>query len=223
MATLVSIVAIALLSVAACETTAPALRPEAPFAPAAGLPSAGDEPGIFVNGERVDGHDARLVLAELRLATDHDDIESSDVIKGSAAIGLYGADASSGIVRINLKSSGGGPATVVDVIHKTLTPLRQVAPGVAAETGSITGRVIDAQSSQPIPAAQVFIAALDQTGIRPRFGVLSRENGTYILENVPVGTHAVTVQRIGYRTVTVDVTVAVGQTTARDFRVTPRE
>jgi hypothetical protein len=141
MATLVTIVAIAILSVAACKTTAPALGPEAPFAPAAGLPSVGGE------------------------------------------------------------------------------------PGVAAETGSITGRVIDAQSSQPIQAAQVFIAALDQTGrwggTGPRFGVLSRENGTYILENVPVGTHAVTVLRIRYRRVTFDVTVAAGQTTAFDFRVTP--
>ena len=71
---------------------------------------------------------------------------------------------------------------------------------------------------------QVFIAALDETGraggTGARFGVLSRENGTYILENVPVGTHAVTVQRIRYRPVTVNVTVAAGQTTAFDFRVT---
>jgi beta-lactamase regulating signal transducer with metallopeptidase domain len=199
MATLFSIAAVVLLSMAACETAAPAFGPEAPIEAATvrfGLPSAGDEPLIFVDGERVDAHDARLVLAERGLT--RDDVESIEVLRGSAATNLYGADASGGAVRINLKSSAGGPA---------------YAPAVAAQTGSITGRVIDAQSSLTIPAAQVFIANLD-------IGMLSQENGTYILVNVPAGTHPVTVQKSGYRPVTVNVNVADGQTTALDFRIT---
>ena len=87
-----------------------------------------------------------------------------------------------------------------------------VAPGLAAQTGSITGRVVDAASNTPIPAAQVFIADLD-------LGVLSQNNGTYLLQNVPVGPRTVTVQRIGYRQVTQNVTVAAGQTVSLDFRI----
>jgi TonB-linked SusC/RagA family outer membrane protein len=86
-------------------------------------------------------------------------------------------------------------------------------PGLAAQTGTIAGRVIDAGSTLPIPAAQVFIADLD-------LGVLSQQNGSYILLNVPVGPRTVTVQRIGYRQVTQTVTVAAGQTAVLDFRIT---
>lgn len=204
MATLSSIAAVVLLGIAACETTAPAFGPEAPITAAtirsAGLPSAGDEPMIFVDGERVDANDARRAIEELGLT--RDDVESIEVLKGVAATDLYGAEASGGAIRINLKSSAGGPATA---------PL--FAPAAAAQTGSITGRVIDAQSSQTIAAAQVFIATLD-------IGVLSQENGTYILPGVPAGTHPVTVQKSGYRPVTVNVTVADGQTAALDFRIT---
>ena len=36
------------------------------------------------------------------------------------------------------------------------------APGLVAQTGSVTGRVIDAQSGQSIAAAQVFIARVNE-------------------------------------------------------------
>jgi TonB-linked SusC/RagA family outer membrane protein len=87
------------------------------------------------------------------------------------------------------------------------------APGLAAQTGTIAGRVIDAGSNLPIPAAQVFIADLD-------LGVLSQQNGSYILLNVPAGPRTVTVQRIGYRQVTQSVTVAAGQTAVLNFSIT---
>ncbi|MGE0160919.1 MAG: SusC/RagA family TonB-linked outer membrane protein [Gemmatimonadales bacterium] len=87
-----------------------------------------------------------------------------------------------------------------------------VAPGLAAQTGTIAGRVLDAGTNSPIPAAQVFIADLD-------LGVLSQNNGSYLLPNVPAGPRTVTVQRIGYRQVTQNVTVAAGQTAVLDFRI----
>jgi TonB-linked SusC/RagA family outer membrane protein len=88
-----------------------------------------------------------------------------------------------------------------------------VAQGVHAQTGTIAGRVLDAASGQPIPAAQVFIQDLD-------LGVLSQQNGSYLLSNVPVGPRSVTVQRIGYRQVAQTATVAAGQTVVLDFRIT---
>lgn len=89
--------------------------------------------------------------------------------------------------------------------------LAAAAPGLDAQ-GTIAGRVVDAQSGQTVPAAQVFIAALD-------VGVLTQQNGGYLLLNVPAGTHTVTVQRIGYRESTQQVTVTTGQTTVVDFRI----
>ena len=86
------------------------------------------------------------------------------------------------------------------------------ASGVHAQTGSIAGRVLDAANGQPIPAAQVFISDLD-------LGVLSQQNGSYLLSNVPVGPRSVTVQRIGYRQLAQSVTVAAGQTAVLDFRI----
>jgi TonB-linked SusC/RagA family outer membrane protein len=86
------------------------------------------------------------------------------------------------------------------------------ASGLAAQTGSIAGRVIDAQNGQTIPAAQVFISDLD-------IGVLTQQNGSYILLNVPAGQRTVTVQRIGYREVEQTVTVTAGETTVLDFRI----
>ncbi|MEX2584499.1 MAG: carboxypeptidase-like regulatory domain-containing protein, partial [Gemmatimonadota bacterium] len=68
-----------------------------------------------------------------------------------------------------------------------------MAPGLSAqETGTVTGRVTDAQTAQPLASAQVSIPALGT-------GALTQQNGRFILINVPAGTHQVTVQRIGYR------------------------
>lgn len=78
--------------------------------------------------------------------------------------------------------------------------------------GAITGRVTDAMTGQPISAAQIYIEALE-------LGVLSGENGRYLLLNVPTGTHALTATLIGYETVTVEVTVTSGQTGVQDFRM----
>src|SRR5690606_1234878 len=87
------------------------------------------------------------------------------------------------------------------------------APTVAAQTGTITGRVTDAQTVQPLASAQVSITEL---GI----GALTQQNGRFILINVPAGTHTVTVQRIGYRDATQAVTVVAGESVNLDFAIT---
>jgi TonB-linked SusC/RagA family outer membrane protein len=69
---------------------------------------------------------------------------------------------------------------------------------------AITGTVRDQATGEPIAAAQVSIEGLD-------VGVLTQASGTYLLLNVPVGTHTVSVVQLGYRTVTSTVTVAAGQ------------
>ncbi|MDZ7779983.1 MAG: carboxypeptidase-like regulatory domain-containing protein [Gemmatimonadota bacterium] len=79
-----------------------------------------------------------------------------------------------------------------------------LAPG-ALEGQTLTGNVQDQATGQPLASAQVYIAGLD-------IGGLTQANGDYLLLNVPPGTHAVTVQQLGYQTQSREVTVATGQT-----------
>src|SRR5688572_3172911 len=83
-----------------------------------------------------------------------------------------------------------------------------VVPSLAAQ--QVTGRVTDQRSGQPLAAVQVFIAG---SGI----GALTQQNGRYLLLNIPAGTHTLSAQRIGYGTVTQQITVAAGQTVVQDF------
>ena len=103
-------------------------------------------------------------------------------------------------------SGGVAPLSSILVVILCLT----VQPVEALQT--ITGLVVNAESSQPLPAVQVFIETLD-------LGVLSQGNGRYNIQNVPAGTHTLTVQRIGFREQTVQVTVGAGATVEVDFRL----
>jgi TonB-linked SusC/RagA family outer membrane protein len=85
--------------------------------------------------------------------------------------------------------------------------------GIAeAQTGTITGRVTDGQTAQPIASAQVHIPGLN-------IGVLTQQNGRFILLNVPAGTHELVVERIGYRRTTQSVTVAAGATIEQNMTI----
>jgi TonB-linked SusC/RagA family outer membrane protein len=86
--------------------------------------------------------------------------------------------------------------------------LTLLVPPLAAQ--QITGRITNQQTGEPLAAVQVFIAG---SGI----GALSQQNGRYLLLNVPPGTHTLTAERIGYRSVSQQVTVAAGQTAVQDF------
>jgi TonB-linked SusC/RagA family outer membrane protein len=79
--------------------------------------------------------------------------------------------------------------------------------------GVITGRVTDARNGQPVSSAQVYIQDLEM-------GALTQQNGRYLLQAVQAGTHTMTVQRIGYRTASAEITVADDQTIVQDFVLT---
>src|SRR5688500_787358 len=89
-----------------------------------------------------------------------------------------------------------------------VTALLLVVPNLGAQ--QITGRITEGQSGQPVAAVQVFIAG---SGI----GALSQANGRYLLLNVPPGTHTLTAERIGFGSVTRQVTVTAGETVVADF------
>ena len=82
----------------------------------------------------------------------------------------------------------------------------------AQATGTVAGQIVDAQSLRPVDGAQVYLAGLSQ-------GTLTRANGRYVIVNVPVGTHEVTVERLGLTTTTQQVTVTAGGTAVADFQL----
>ncbi|TVR53874.1 MAG: hypothetical protein EA421_09765 [Gemmatimonadales bacterium] len=88
-------------------------------------------------------------------------------------------------------------------------------PGAAleAQTGQVTGRVLDAQSGAPLSEVQVYVAGL-------QVGSLSRADGRFVILNVPAGTHELRAQRLGLRTASEEITVEAGGTVVVDFALT---
>ena len=83
---------------------------------------------------------------------------------------------------------------------------------LVAQTGTVTGLVADASTTQPLSGAQVSISA-------ENVGGLTRANGRFLIPGLPVGIHSLEVRIIGYATQTTDVTVSAGETTLADFQL----
>ena len=81
---------------------------------------------------------------------------------------------------------------------------------LAAQTGSISGRVTDAATFGAVAGAGVVIEGTQR-------GTTTGPDGAFTLSNVPPGTHSVTARFIGYAPVTQQVTVRPGQTTTVEF------
>jgi TonB-linked SusC/RagA family outer membrane protein len=81
--------------------------------------------------------------------------------------------------------------------------------------GQITGRVIDSETGQPLPTVQIVIQG---TGI----GALSGPDASFVLNNVPPGTHTLLAQRIGYQQGRETVTVGAGQTARVELMISPQ-
>ncbi|HEX6048610.1 MAG TPA: carboxypeptidase-like regulatory domain-containing protein, partial [Gemmatimonadaceae bacterium] len=83
-----------------------------------------------------------------------------------------------------------------------------VAAAAAAQTpqqGSITGRITDAATGQPVSAAQVNVAGTT-------LGAQANQNGEYAIRGVNPGTVEVRVLRVGFAEQKQTVTVTAGQT-----------
>ena len=93
-----------------------------------------------------------------------------------------------------------------------LVPLGVMVGSAQAQTGSVSGQITDLNTRQPLSSVQIFIADLD-------LGGLSQANGRYALVNVPAGTHTVTADRIGFRSVTQEIVVGAGQTAVLNFEL----
>lgn len=79
-----------------------------------------------------------------------------------------------------------------------------------APTGTITGRVVDSASQQPVPNVNVVVMGAQR-------GTVTRDDGGFTLTAVPVGTQTVRASRIGYRPARQDVAVTAGATATVTF------
>ncbi|HEY0811469.1 MAG TPA: SusC/RagA family TonB-linked outer membrane protein, partial [Longimicrobiales bacterium] len=82
----------------------------------------------------------------------------------------------------------------------------------AQATGTIQGVVMDAATQRPLIGAQVFIQGT-------QIGTITNQQGRYTLRNVPVGTHTLGVELIGFSQYTRQVTVAAGQATTANLSI----
>ena len=91
------------------------------------------------------------------------------------------------------------------LVASVLLPMREAA----AQTGTVTGRVLDERGAG-ISGAQVFL-------VRPAIGTQTGADGGYSLTRVPAGTHTLRVRMLGYRPDSATVTVEAGGTATQDF------
>ena len=86
-----------------------------------------------------------------------------------------------------------------------------VGAATAQTTGSIGGRITEADGT-PIAGAQIVLDGGQQ-------GTLSNDTGLYLLRSVTPGTHAISIERIGFATFTGQVTVAAEAATTLDVEM----
>jgi len=92
-------------------------------------------------------------------------------------------------------------------------PRAPVLRALEAQQASITGRVTDAATGQPIAGAQISI-------VGTQVGTQSNGDGYYTIRNVTPGAMAVRVLIIGYAEQRKDITVTAGQPATLNFELT---
>lgn len=112
------------------------------------------------------------------------------------------------MMRPFVRSAAGTVATLVAVL--SILP----APSLA-QVGTVTGRVIAAANARPLAGTQVHLPVRGE-------GTLANDQGRFILLNVPVGTHEIRAERLGYQPASQSIDVTAGGTVVVDFALVER-
>lgn len=99
-----------------------------------------------------------------------------------------------------------GRSALLGAVLLLLAPLSVFAQAA----GTVSGRITDAESGEPIVAAQVSIEGT-------AFGRTTGDDGQYIITNVPAGTQTIIVRRVGYSRSTRSVVITSGATVTANF------
>ena len=84
--------------------------------------------------------------------------------------------------------------------------------GIAQGSGSVKGRVLDNETGEPLPAANIMIK-------NTSLGTTSDKDGKFNMPKVPVGKWTVKVSYIGYASVTREITIFNDTTVEQEFRL----
>ncbi len=88
------------------------------------------------------------------------------------------------------------------------------SPVGVQDYGSITGRVIDSYTNQPVGGALVSVGSI--------FTAYADPQGAFILTGIPTGTQTVTARSPGYAAGTEDILVRKDKTVSADYiKITP--
>src|SRR5712691_2554324 len=99
-----------------------------------------------------------------------------------------------------------------------LVGLAFVAPSIVlaqAETGRITGKVVDPQGGA-VPGVQVTARSVSSGGSRT---TVSDASGSYVIANLNAARYDVTFQLPGFKTITTNVNLTVGLAVTADIRL----
>lgn len=99
----------------------------------------------------------------------------------------------------------GLPATLL-ILGTLVSP--QAA--LSRQTGRILGTVTDTRNAAPLGQVQVYL-------VGSSLGTMSSSNGRYVLLNVPVGTYQLRAERIGYATLTREVSIRADEALTIDL------
>jgi TonB-dependent starch-binding outer membrane protein SusC len=83
------------------------------------------------------------------------------------------------------------------------------------QSGTITGRVVDSATQQPLAGASVVLVGTQR-------GVVTRADGAFLITGVAPGTHQVRASQVGYTARAQPVAVAAGQSVRADFELQPQ-
>jgi hypothetical protein len=89
-----------------------------------------------------------------------------------------------------------------------------VSPSLLPQSGTVTGQVTHMRTGLPVPRVQVFFSDSGRGGV-------TQQNGRYLLQNVPTGTHTLIANRVRYRAVEAQVAVSDDQTVEQNFVIEP--
>lgn len=109
------------------------------------------------------------------------------------------------------RPAGSRPVSPVGLLASRTTALHH---GALRAQGQVVGTVVHEDTGEPISAAQVSAEGTE-------LSTLTAQDGRFTLTNVPVGTHTLVAQRIGYETQRAEVTVSEGETTTINLRLAP--
>ena len=93
--------------------------------------------------------------------------------------------------------------------------LGMAASSLAAQVGTVTGTVTDANTGEPIATVQVHIPEL-------QLGMLTNADGAYALPNVPVGQYEIRAELIGRQTDAQVIDVTSGAPVVANFMLESR-